>query len=67
MLSCDLDTSRLALDACIDDCERQNALYEVWEDTEKQRAFRAHRSCLGRSSCEEIDAGVCYDEDLFIF
>lgn len=67
-LSCELDSPRTPLDACIEDCERQRSLYkDWWEDEEKVDLFVEHRRCVMQSSCDELAEGVCYDEELFIF
>jgi hypothetical protein len=65
----DLDSERVALAECEDSCNRQEALYEQWEDERKQELFDDHKRCLNQSSCDEIADGVCYDgfEDLFVF
>lgn len=52
---------------CVDACNKQNNLYEDWEDTEKQLAFDDHRQCIVASSCEKIEEGDCYDPLVFIF
>jgi hypothetical protein len=70
VLACgNLDTDRLALGACVEDCIAQENLYDTWKDKEKQALFVDHKQCLVQSSCEEIDEGVCYDgyEELFTF
>jgi hypothetical protein len=69
LFDCELDTERVSLDECEIECERQEYLYRQWEDTELQQLFDDHRRCIGRSSCEEIADGVCYEgfEALFVF
>jgi hypothetical protein len=70
LLDCgNLSTDRLAVSACIEDCEKQQQLYQDWDDEEKQDLFVAHKRCLVDASCEEIEEGVCYDgyEELFSF
>ena len=64
-----LSTDRLALGACVEDCELQRQLYEDWDDQEKQDLYVDHKRCLVGSTCEEIEDGVCYEgyEDLFVF
>ncbi len=66
-LDCGVDTERVALEECVDSCERQVALYEMWDDQTKLDAFDAHKRCVGRSSCDELVVGECYDEDIFLF
>ncbi len=65
----DLGSERVALDECEVSCLRQEALYEEWENEEKQDLFDDHKRCVARSSCEEIADGECYDgyEELFVF
>lgn len=63
---CGIETTRLAQDECVLSCRLQENLYEEWEDEEKIAAFRDHRRCVRSSTCEEIAAGECYDELLFV-
>jgi hypothetical protein len=69
LFDCELDTERVALDECELSCETQGALYQVWEDEHLQDLFDDHRRCVGRSSCDELARGVCYEgyEELFVF
>ena len=70
LFECDnLDSDRVALDECEASCQQQDAVYQVWQDEEKQDLFDAHKSCIGSSTCEEIAAGACYEgyEELFLF
>lgn len=67
-LACGLDSPRTSLDACVDDCERQRTLYkDWWEDGQKVEAFAEHRQCVMQATCAELDEGVCYDPELWIF
>lgn len=67
VLDCSLDSERVSLDECVNQCEDQAALYEVWEDDDKADLFDEHKTCLSDATCDEIEAGACYDEDLFVF
>jgi len=67
VLSCDIDSPREAIDMCKTSCETETHLYDVWGDDDKQKAFRDERSCLKQSTCDEIAAGKCYDEDMYAF
>lgn len=70
VLECgNLSTDRLALGACVEDCSKQEQLYEDWDDEVKQDLFADQKRCLLGSSCEEIEDGVCYDgyEELYAF
>jgi len=66
VLDCGLESTRVARDECIFACREQGNLYNTWEDQTKIDAFKAHKRCIGQSSCEEIEQGVCYDPELFI-
>ena len=66
VLDCGLESTRVARDECIFACREQQDLYEFWEDDVKIEAFKEHKRCLQSSTCEEIEAGVCYDPELFI-
>lgn len=67
VLACDLDSDRVSHEECEATCIRQQELYEDWEDEDKADRFAAHKSCLSDATCDEIAAGVCYDEALFLF
>ena len=53
-LDCDL-TARLNQVECEEAC------------LEQEDAFADHRRCIVDATCEELEDGVCYDEDLYIF
>jgi hypothetical protein len=67
VLSCGLDSERVAVEECEASCGSQRDLYDRWEDDDKTKAFNDHRRCIMKSSCKEIADGACYDPDLFIF
>ncbi len=68
ILDCgNLDSERVAFEECELACEVQQTLYRQWEDEVKEQAFNEHKRCLRSESCEDIEAGVCYDEEIFIF
>ena len=52
---------------CQESCTRQDAQYKVEGEDTLKRAFADHRRCIASATCEEIEAGECYDEDLFLF
>lgn len=67
LFDCDLSTERVALATCVDQCDRQEVLYEEWENDSLVQAFRDHRRCLMSESCEAIEAGECAQDDrLFV-
>lgn len=67
VLDCGLGSTRVAYDECVISCQRENDLYTRWEDEAKEQAWKEHKQCLGSATCDEIAAGVCYDDDLFAF
>jgi hypothetical protein len=48
-------------------CEREIQEYKDLEDEVSLDAFNAHRVCLGNKSCDKIESGACFDDDLFLF
>jgi len=67
VLECDLDSDRVSVVECEENCTRQQLLYEIWEDEAKADLFVEHKQCIMGASCDEIADGTCYDEDLFVF
>jgi hypothetical protein len=67
LLGCDLESPRTAQDACKVSCETEQHLYDAWDDNDKKAAFDDERRCIASSSCEELKAGACYDEDLWSY
>lgn len=63
----DLGTERSTAAECEEQCISQKNLLIKWRDTQKQDAFYAELECLESSSCDEIAAGACYDEDIWSF
>lgn len=51
---------------CRTTCERQLSFaQELEDDNAAVKAFNDHRRCIGNSSCDELEAGVCVVDDLF--
>lgn len=69
LLACDdVNSPRVSQDDCEYSCTTQQNLYEQdWEDTQLREALADAKRCVSASSCEDIAAGVCYDEDLYIW
>jgi hypothetical protein len=67
VLRCEQGASAESLEACEASCVFQERRYEEREDDLRRDAFADHKRCLTRSRCSEIDAGRCYDPDVFIF
>jgi hypothetical protein len=62
-----LDSERVALAECVDMCQRQDVLYQQWQDEEKSEAFDDHRRCVSSTSCDDIAEGECYDPLLWVY
>ena len=54
-------------DLCVENCLRQEAVYDAWDDTQLLDALDATKVCLMESTCEEVEDGRCYDQDLYPF
>jgi hypothetical protein len=67
VLDCAAGGSRLSLTECELSCRDQEALYQSWDDDEKLDAYRAHKQCIGSSTCDEIVSGECDDDLLFVY
>ena len=67
LLNCgNLDSQRVSLQECQASCNTQLRLYDGWQDEDElDAAFRDHRRCLMRSTCDDTALGECYDERLF--
>ena len=53
---------------CEAQCEDQRTLYEdIWEDEDLEQRHDDYRNCVVDSTCEDIEDGVCYDEELFAY
>lgn len=68
VLKCeDVPSNELSIGECNAECVRQGEYYELNDDEAGAEAFSAHKQCLNTSSCDEILAAVCYDDELFGF
>lgn len=56
------ETEQVRLEECEISCQREEALYDQVDDREGLSEARAHRRCVANSSCDEIEAGDCYDD-----
>lgn len=63
----DLPTWRMSATECEEQCQLQQARYSTWDDVARREAYEDELSCLYESSCEDVAAGVCYDEEVFAF
>ena len=64
---CGVGPATYTQEECQTSCERQRQLYDDWGDKDKRKAFDAHRNRIGNSTCDDVLAGVCYDETIYIF
>lgn len=60
-------TERMSAEECKESCQDQETLYDRWTDTQLRDAFVAEKQCIDASTCDELAAGVCYDEDLWSY
>ncbi len=68
LLECDdVESPRVSEYECRDACERQENLYEEWEDFQAQDKHYAERDCIMDMECSDIADGACYDEELYLF
>ena len=68
LIACDdLGTERMSAGECEEQCREQQDLYGQWDDAALRQSFQDHLGCLQDSACDDIAAGVCYDEDVFTF
>ena len=63
----DVETPRMSSTVCEESCATQELLYQGWEDTQLEDAFAEYKRCVRGSTCGEIAAGVCYDEDIYLY
>lgn len=63
---CDV-ADRLAQSECEESCTRTRLRYQDWDDKNLLEDFAAHRRCIVQATCDELEEGACYDEDLFAF
>ena len=52
---------------CEESCTIQQDQLDQWTDVAARDAFDDELRCLSDATCAEIDAGVCYDADLWSY
>ena len=62
-----LPTERMSSAECEDSCKSQSTLYDGWTDIQKQDALQAELDCLNEAACDDIAAGVCYDDAIWSY
>ncbi|MSQ01356.1 MAG: hypothetical protein EXR71_05600 [Myxococcales bacterium] len=68
LVACEMGgTERMSPAECQESCVSQQTLYDDWTDVQKRDAFDAELTCLNISECADIDAGVCYDAEVWSF
>ena len=68
LLSCEnIDAPNMNMDECSTACSAQQNLYQEWEDSDKEQSFDDLKSCIVSEECEDVEAGVCYDSDMYIW
>ena len=70
LLSCEeegLNSPLMNLDECTSACAAQSNWYEDNEKVEQQEAFDDLKSCISEETCADLQEGVCYDADVYIW
>ncbi len=68
LLECDdVESPRVSEYECREACEREENLYEEWEDLQALDKHHDERDCIMDSECADIADGACYDEELYLF
>ena len=70
LLSCEeegLNTPMMNLDECTSSCASQSNWYEDNEKVDQQDAFDELKSCISRETCEDLQEGVCYDAEVYVW
>ena len=68
IVDCDgLPTARMSSAECEESCKSQSDQYDGWADGQKQDALQDELDCLSDSTCDDIAAGVCYNEAIWNF
>ncbi len=64
---CGSGTELINTDECQESCQDQRDLYQKWDDGGLRDDFDASLECYRDSSCEDISAGACYNQDIWTF
>ena len=70
LLSCEdegLEAPLMNLDECTSSCASQSNWYEDNEKVEQQDAFDELKTCITNETCEELENGVCYNSEVYIW
>ncbi len=68
LLECeDVESYRVSEWECRDACEREENLYEDWEDLQALEQHHQERECIVDSECADIADGACFDEELYLW
>ena len=71
LLACEaegvLTAPNMNLDECESACSSQENVYNSWDDESKQAAFDELKSCIVESECSDLNDGVCYNEDVYVW
>lgn len=60
-------TERMSSEECTESCQRQDALYQEWTDEKLRDGFDAALTCLDEATCEQLEAGACYDAEVWAY
>ena len=65
LLACDqLGEAESSQATCELDCAVQQ---DHWEEKEEATAFDELLGCIGEATCDDLESGLCYDEELYGF
>ena len=70
LLSCEeegLESPLMNLDECTSSCASQSNWYEDNEKVEQQDAFDKMKTCISNETCEDLQEGICYDSEVYIW
>ncbi len=68
LVACEMEgTERMSAAECQESCASQQTLYDDWTDVEKRDAFDVQLTCLNESECADVEAGACYDAEVWAF
>ena len=65
LLRCEVDAPLMNQDECESACNAQENRYDDDDLVDEGTAFDALKSCIVAETCEDLDAGVCYDETVY--
>lgn len=65
--SCAADGSTVTRIECEDQCLGLIQSHDDVNDDVRKELFAAHRRCVIGATCDELEDGVCYEEELYAY